>query len=219
MEPYRLHVYVCDQKKSEGVPCCSARGSVRVLEALRQQVAAAGLDDEVQITTCGSLGLCARGPNMVVYPEGVWYSGVQVEDVATIVQEHFKHGQPVERLLNADPKVLRKEITDNKRKAAAAFSARDAAGALPDDFQQKVRGFQPSRVLLTAIEMDVFSAVGPGARVDELARKMGTNRRATEMLLDALVALDVLGKMDGTATRGFQNAIWLRERETMRGRH
>jgi len=197
MEPYRYHVYVCDQKKSEGVPCCSARGSVRVIEALRQQVAAAGLDGEVQITTCGSLGLCERGPNIVVYPEAVWYSGVQVEDVATIVQEHFKHGRPVESLLNADPEILRKEITDNKKKMLAAFSARDAAGVLPDDFQQMIRGFQPGRVLLTAIELDVFSVVGSGARVDEIAIKIGTNRRATRMLLDAVVALDVLKKADG----------------------
>ena len=197
MEPYRLHVYVCDQRKPEGAPCCSARGSVRVIEALRREVAAAGLGDEIQVTTCGSFGLCERGPNMVVYPEGVWYSGVTVEDVPAIVQEHFKGGQPVERLQNRDPEALRDEIAGNKKKRLAALAASDAAGALPDELQQMVRGFQPSRVLLTAIELDVFTAVGAGARQDEVAEKLGADPHATAMLLDALVALEVLRKRDG----------------------
>ena len=77
MEPFRYHVFICDQKKPEGVPCCPARGAAETIEALRKEVAARGLLDEVQITTCGSLGLCDRGPNLVVYPEGVWYSGVR----------------------------------------------------------------------------------------------------------------------------------------------
>jgi (2Fe-2S) ferredoxin/predicted O-methyltransferase YrrM len=170
---------------------------VRVIEALRREINAAGLGDEVQVTTCGSLGLCERGPNMVVYPEAVWYSGVQVEDVSTIVQEHFKGGRAVERLLNEDSTALRTEIAGNKKKMLAAFAARDAAGTLPDDFQQAVRDFQPSRVLLTAIELDVFTAVGPGSNAGDIATKLGTDPRATGMLLDALVALEVLRKQDG----------------------
>lgn len=197
MEPYRLHVYACDQRKPEGAPCCSARGSVRVIEALRREVAAAGLAEEVQVTTCGSLGLCTRGPNMVVYPEGVWYSGVRVEDVPEIVREHFAGGRVVQRLLNPDRAALRAEVDDNKKKALAARAAADAAGTLPDDFQQAVRGFQASRALLTAVELDVFTAVGAGARAAEVAAALGTSPRATEMLLDALVALEILRKQDG----------------------
>jgi (2Fe-2S) ferredoxin/2-polyprenyl-3-methyl-5-hydroxy-6-metoxy-1,4-benzoquinol methylase len=196
MEPYRLHIYVCDQKKPEGVPCCSARGSASVIEALRREIAAAGLAEDVQVTTSGSLGLCTRGPNMVVYPDGVWYSGVRVEDVPEIVREHLVGGRVIERLVNSERAALQAEIDDNKRKMLAALAAGDAAGALPDDFQQSVRGFQVSRVLLTAIELDVFSAVGQGARAEDLAVELGTDRRATEMLLDSLVALNVLSKQD-----------------------
>jgi (2Fe-2S) ferredoxin/2-polyprenyl-3-methyl-5-hydroxy-6-metoxy-1,4-benzoquinol methylase len=198
MEPYRLHVYACDQKKPEGAPCCSVHGSAKVIEALRREIVAAGLGNEVQVTTSGSLGLCGRGPNMVVYPDGVWYSGVHVEDVPEIVREHFKAGRVVGRLANPDRAAVRGEIDDNKKKMLDAMAANDAAGVLPDDFQQAVRGFQPSRVLLTAIELDAFSAVGQGARADEVAGRLGTDRRATEMLLDALVSLEVLRKQDGT---------------------
>ena len=62
---------------------------------------------------------------------------------------------------------------------------------------QAARAFQESRVLLTALELDVFGALGDGATAAQLAGKLGTNARATEMLLNALVALDALHKQDG----------------------
>jgi NADP-reducing hydrogenase subunit HndC len=127
MEPFRYHVYVCTQEKPDGAPCCSARGSVAVLDALRAEVGKAGLDGDVQVTSCGSLGLCERGPNMVVYPDGVWYSGVTVEDVPEIVRQHLGRGEVVARLANTDPAALKVEIAENRRKALAARRARAAA--------------------------------------------------------------------------------------------
>ena len=110
MEPFRFHVFVCDQQKPEGVPCCTARGSAQVLDALRREINTRGLEDDVQVTTCGSLGLCEHGPNLVVYPEGIWYSGVTAEDVPELVRSHFQEGTPVERLARTDPATLRAEI-------------------------------------------------------------------------------------------------------------
>jgi (2Fe-2S) ferredoxin len=124
MEPFKYHVYVCTQEKPEGMPCCSANGSGQVLDALRTAVREAGLDDEVQVTTSGSIGLCERGPNMIVYPEGVWYSRVTVDDVAEIVREHFVAGRPVRRLLSGDAPALRAEIAENRRRYLAAMKAR-----------------------------------------------------------------------------------------------
>lgn len=129
MEPFRYHVYVCTQEKPEGQPSCSSNGCARVLDALRAEVGKAGLGDEVQVTTCGSLGLCERGPNMVVYPEGVWYSRVQVEDIPKIVGEHFGHGRPVARLLSGDATALKAEVLDNKRRYLAFLAAQKAAAA------------------------------------------------------------------------------------------
>ncbi len=198
MEPFRYHVYVCDQQKPEGVPCCSARGSARVIDVLRREIAARGLREEVQITVCGSLGLCERGPNMVVYPEGVWYSGVRPEDVPELVRVHFQEGRVVERLANTDAAALGAEVRSNRDKMLAAQHAKDAAGALPDDLAQTLRAFQESRVLLTAIELNLFTAVGPGGAAGEVSSKLGTDARATEMLMNALVAMGLLSKQDGT---------------------
>jgi (2Fe-2S) ferredoxin/predicted O-methyltransferase YrrM len=194
MQPFRYHVFVCDQQKPEGAPCCSARGSRQVVDALRAEVAAQQLADQVQITACGSLGLCERGPNMVVYPEGVWYSGVCAEDVPEIVRSHFANGQPVERLVNQEVQAVRAEIAGNKQKMVAGMRAKDAAGMLPDDLVQTIRGFQESRVVLTAIELDTFTAVADGATAAQAAAKMGTDPRASEMLLNALAALGLLSK-------------------------
>ena len=203
MQPFRLHVFVCDQKKPEGVPCCAARGSEKLMDALRREVGARGLENEVQITVCGSLGLCERGPNLVIYPEGVWYSNVTPEDVPQIVREHFQEGRVVARLAASDSEALRREIVGNRDKMRAALRAKDQAGALPDDLAQTIRGYQESRVVLTAIELDIFTAVGPssdesGVSAAGVAGRIQADPRATEMLLNALVAMGLLSKQEGT---------------------
>lgn len=129
MQPFRLHVFTCDQQKPEGVPSCNARGSAKTIDALRKELSARGLADEVQLTVCGSLGLCERGPNMVVYPDGVWYSGVNPEDVPEIVEKHFRGGKPVERLVNKDQEAVAAEIRLNRERYLAAMRAQAAAAA------------------------------------------------------------------------------------------
>jgi (2Fe-2S) ferredoxin/SAM-dependent methyltransferase len=197
MEPCRYHVYACDQRKPEGAPSCTANGSLAVIDALRREVAAQGLGASVQVTTCGSLGLCTRGPNLVVYPEGVWYSGVKPEDVAEIVREHLAAGRPVARLANVDAAALKQEIDTNRGRALAAAAARDAAGIVPDEIMGTARAFMESRVLLSALELDLFTAVAGGATADAAAVARGTEPRATARLLNALVALGLLEKKDG----------------------
>ena len=200
MHPFRHHVFVCEQRKPEGAPCCSARGSPAILEALRREVAARSLSGSVAVTSCGSLGLCENGPNLVVYPEGVWYSHVTAADVPELVTEHLEQGRPVARLMRTDEAALRAEMAENRGKMVAALKAREAAGVVPDDLSELIRGYMPSRVLLTALELDVFTAVQRSAApppVEALAGSLGTDLRATRVLLDALVSLGVLTKRDG----------------------
>lgn len=198
MEPFQYHVYVCNQKKPEGVPSCSAHGSDKLIDLLRREVMKKGLGDSVQITTCGSIGLCDRGPNMIVYPEGVWYSGVKADDVPEIVSEHFQSGKVVERLVNNDADVLKAEIDTNKNKMMAAMKANDTAGMLPVDLSDKIRAFRASRVILSAIELDIFTAVGKEGSLESVAKRLDINPRSAEMLLNALVALNLLKKRDGS---------------------
>jgi hypothetical protein len=133
---------------------------------------------------------------MVVYPEGVWYCGIKPEDVPEVVRTHFAEGNVVERLARLDNSELRAEILSNREKFLAAQRARQSSGALPDELQQTIRAFQESRVILTALELNVFTAVGRGAEAAEVAARVAADPRATEMLLNALVAMGLLFKLD-----------------------
>jgi (2Fe-2S) ferredoxin len=76
------------------------RGAADLFNAFQEGLGAhPELWGKVQVTTSGCLGPCFDGPTVVVYPEGVWYAGVKVEDVPEIVQSHMVGGKPVERLL------------------------------------------------------------------------------------------------------------------------
>jgi predicted O-methyltransferase YrrM len=77
------------------------------------------------------------------------------------------------------------------------------------DLMETMRGFEESRILLTAVELDVFTAVGPGATAAEAANRMGTNPRASETLLNALVALGALTKKDGVFRNTPETARYL----------
>ena len=90
---YRSHVLVC------GGTGCTSSNSLAIIEALEAEIAKKGLQDEVKVVRTGCFGLCALGPIMIVYPEGSFYSQVQVSDVPEIVEEHLLKGRLVKRLL------------------------------------------------------------------------------------------------------------------------
>lgn len=194
MEPFRVHLFVCTQQKPEGVTSCSANGSLAVLDQLDREIQARGLDGDVQLTTCGCMGLCDEGPVMVVYPAGVWYRHVQPSDVSEIVDVQLKDGQPVGRLVWNDGPAMKAMSVEHTQKFRAAMAAREKAGVLPEHLDQMIRGYMPSRCLLTALELDIFTAVGDGANAEQIATRIHANARAAGMLLNALVALGLLGK-------------------------
>lgn len=92
-EDYRLHVLVC------GGTGCSSSGSGKLITALNREIRINGLAREVSVVKTGCHGLCALGPLMVVYPDGVFYCQIKEEDIPEIVSSHLKNGQVVTRLL------------------------------------------------------------------------------------------------------------------------
>ncbi|MGO8757376.1 MAG: methyltransferase [Terracidiphilus sp.] len=194
MEPFRFHLFVCTQQKPESIPSCAAAGSLAVRDELDRQIRERGLSGDVQLTPCGCMGLCEEGPILLVYPDGVWYRRVQVSDVSEIVDRHLAHAEPVERLVWKDAAAMRAMAADHQEKSRAAIEAREKTGTLLEHFNQLIRGFMPSRCLLTALELDLFTAVADGASADQAASTIGADARATAMLLNALVALGLLSK-------------------------
>ena len=97
---FRHHVFVCENVRPSDDPrgSCGAKGSARIRDALKEEIARRGLKKLVRANSAGCLDSCADGPSIVVYPEGVWYGRVRVEDVPEIVESHLVNGVPVERL-------------------------------------------------------------------------------------------------------------------------
>lgn len=78
---------------------CDSSGSKKIVECLKDEIAKAGLQDKVNVITTGCFGLCARGPIMIVYPEGSFYAHASVDRIPEIVEEHLKNGNPVKKYL------------------------------------------------------------------------------------------------------------------------
>lgn len=197
MEPFRRHIFVCTQAKPEGVTSCPRNGAFGLLQVLERELLAQGLDDEVQVTTCGCLGLCDDGPIMIVYPEATWYRRVRTVDVREIVESHLRSGKTVERIEWNEAGAMKKLSAEHRDRFRAMMKAKDKGGVLPDDLNETIRGFMRSRVVLTALELDVFTAVARSGALPEVAGQIGANPRATEMLLNALVSLKLLVKDGG----------------------
>src|SRR5881227_3105651 len=101
--PIRHHVFVCTGKS------CSARDSAEVRDAFERELKARGIlfgrevkgknpKGSVVLTECASVGFCAIGAAVMIYPAGIWYAQVRAEDVPQLVSEHIIDGRVVERL-------------------------------------------------------------------------------------------------------------------------
>jgi (2Fe-2S) ferredoxin len=97
---YRLHVFVCTNRRPEGHPrgSCAGRGSEALRDYLKARVKELGLVG-VRVNTAGCLDRCELGPDLVIYPEGVWYSYHTSDDLDEILETHLVKGGRVARLM------------------------------------------------------------------------------------------------------------------------
>ncbi len=89
---HRLHILIAMDAHT------LAQGARAVKDALLRDLALANLTEEVRVVESGSLGIYNKGVVLVVFPDGVYYAGVKVEDVAEIISEHILKGRVVKRL-------------------------------------------------------------------------------------------------------------------------
>jgi (2Fe-2S) ferredoxin len=97
---YDIHIFVCTNQRtgSEKRSCGEEHGLGLVAEFKKQLKDQAG-HIRARANRSGCLGICDFGPTVAVYPEGVFYVGVEKEDVAEIVRSHIIEKKVVERLL------------------------------------------------------------------------------------------------------------------------
>jgi len=94
MEPYRRHVLVCT-----GGFCTvdrRGRGIYSQLASLLEREDLLFGPERVKRSETPCLGVCAGGPVVAVYPEGIWYAGVTSALLERIVVEHLRDGKVIE---------------------------------------------------------------------------------------------------------------------------
>lgn len=93
MQIYRSHILVC------GGTGCTSSNSEKIIAEFEDLIVKNSLQNEVKVVKTGCFGLCAKGPIVVIYPEGSMYTMVEVKDIKEIVEEHLIKGRIVKRLL------------------------------------------------------------------------------------------------------------------------
>lgn len=104
MRKPKRHIFVCTSSRMTGQQkgFCHTKGAVDLVNAFMEALAENDLDGEVMVSNTGCFGLCEQGPIVVVYPDNVWYGGVQEDDVEEIIEEHMVAGKVVNRILLSD---------------------------------------------------------------------------------------------------------------------
>ncbi|MDZ7372267.1 MAG: NADH-quinone oxidoreductase subunit NuoF [candidate division KSB1 bacterium] len=93
---HRIHILIAMDSHT------LAQGARAVRDTLIKELEMASLQNEVKVIETGSVGIYNKGVVLVVFPDGVYYTGVKVEDVAEIISEHLIKGRVVERLRYTD---------------------------------------------------------------------------------------------------------------------
>ena len=109
MSHYQRHIFFCLNQRDKGEDACTQHGAQAGFDHCKSRVKAEKLAGPggVRVNKAGCLDRCAGGPVAVVYPEAVWYTFLDNDDIDEIVNSHLKNGQVVERLLLLLPTVGR----------------------------------------------------------------------------------------------------------------
>jgi len=97
---YRIHVFCCTNARPKTHPrgSCARKNSLNLRNYMKLKAKEMGLEN-VRVNTAGCLDRCELGPNLVIYPDGVWYHYETEADIDEILDVHLRKGGRVERLL------------------------------------------------------------------------------------------------------------------------
>ena len=100
MSHFKHHVFFCCNQREPGEICCNNHGASDVQAYAKDRIAKLKMKGpgKVRMNKAGCMDRCDEGPVMVVYPEAVWYTYVDREDIDEIIDSHLVHGKVVERL-------------------------------------------------------------------------------------------------------------------------
>jgi len=88
--PYKSHVFVCTNDRGGERKSCADNNSELIRSKLKDTVEERGWKGKVRISKSGCMGLCAKGSNVMIYPQKTWFSEVfpdDVEDILSALQD------------------------------------------------------------------------------------------------------------------------------------
>jgi (2Fe-2S) ferredoxin len=107
---FKKHIFICTNERNDpSRKSCGEACGMELVKAFKKAVKDKGLKGVMRAQRSGCLDACDFGPSMVIYPEGIFYGGVQLSDVDEIVHEHLLNNRPVERLIIDFDKVKNSE--------------------------------------------------------------------------------------------------------------
>ena len=97
---FQHHVFFCINERDDGRACCADRNAQALQEYAKKRLKTLDMNGpgKIRVNKAGCLDRCEEGPVLVVYPEGIWYTYIDEEDIDEIVDSHLIAGKPVERL-------------------------------------------------------------------------------------------------------------------------
>ncbi|MDH5480357.1 MAG: NAD(P)H-dependent oxidoreductase subunit E [Nitrosomonas sp.] len=100
MSYYQYHVFFCVNQRDNNTACCNNLGAQEIRNYAKNRIKSLQLSgkNKIRINNAGCLDRCTEGPVIVIYPEEIWYTYVDQEDVDEIIDQHLLKGQIVERL-------------------------------------------------------------------------------------------------------------------------
>jgi (2Fe-2S) ferredoxin len=101
MSYFDKHVFFCTNQRPNNESCCANLNASEVHAYAKTRIQELGLNGQgkIRMNKAGCLDRCNEGPVLVVYPEGVWYTFIDKEDIDEIIDSHLLGGKIVDRLL------------------------------------------------------------------------------------------------------------------------
>ncbi len=146
----RVSILVC------GGTGCQSSDSQKIVENLRSELAAQGLEDMVEVVRTGCFGFCEKGPIVKILPDNTFYTQVKPEDAKEIVESHIMNNEKVQRLLYLDPKT-NEHISDSKHmdfyKKQQRVALRNCGYIDPENIKDYIRqeGYQALAKCITRL--------------------------------------------------------------------
>lgn len=102
---FKHHVFFCLNRREDGSACCTDHDAEGMFDYAKSRIKKLGLNGpgKVRVNRAGCFDRCGEGPLLVIYPEAVWYTFIDQDDIDEIIESHLQNGRVVERELLKDP--------------------------------------------------------------------------------------------------------------------